>query len=111
LLTLSPSAVEAVDTLLHTDGLEIPDDAGLRIGSTGDSQLTIGIAPEPAPGDQVIEEGGARVFVDSQIADALDNAQLDARQQGDQIAFALTPTADDDEAPAAASDNGVPPGV
>lgn len=109
MLTLSPSAVEAVDTLLHS-GLEIPDDAGLRIGSTGDSQLTIGIAPEPAPGDQVIEEGGARVFVDSVIAEALDNAQLDARQQGDQIAFALTPAVDGD-APTAGSDNGVPPGM
>src|SRR6202007_2162255 len=57
------SAVQAVDTLLHSP--EIPNDAGLRIRTGAESQLTIEIAPEPAPDDQVIEEGGARVFVDS----------------------------------------------
>jgi Fe-S cluster assembly iron-binding protein IscA len=94
MLTLSPSAVDAVDTLLHTSP-EVPDDAGLRIGTAGDSQLTIGLVTEPAPGDQIIEEGGARVFVDADAAPILDNVQLDARQQGDQIAFALTPAGED----------------
>jgi iron-sulfur cluster assembly protein len=86
-LTLSPSAVEAVDTLL--DSPQVPDDAGLRIGTDGDS-LTLGIAAGPAPDDQVIEEGGARVFVDSEAAPMLDNAQLEAGKQGDQIAFGLS---------------------
>jgi iron-sulfur cluster assembly protein len=102
MLTLSPSAVEAVDVILHSSP-EVPDDAGLRIGTTGDSQLTIGIAPEPAPGDQVIEDGGARVFVDAAAAPALDDAQLDARNEGDQIAFALVPTGQ--EPPSAMSGN------
>lgn len=91
MLTLSPSAVEAVDHLLHTP--EVPDDAGLRIKPAGESQLTIEIAAEPAPGDQVIEEGGARVFVDSQAAPFLAEAQLDARTEGDQVAFGLISTA------------------
>jgi Fe-S cluster assembly iron-binding protein IscA len=90
MLTLSPSAVDAVDSLLH--GPEVPDDAGLRICTSGESQLTLEIAPEPAPGDQVIEEGGARVFVDSEAAPMLDTAELDARTEGDQVAFDLTPT-------------------
>ena len=98
MLTLSPSAIEAVDNLLHMS--EIPDDAGLRIRSAGESELTIEIAPEPAPGDQVIEEGGARVFVDSDAAPMLDHAQLDARMQGDQVAFGLTPTGHDNGASA-----------
>ena len=88
MLTLSESAVEAVDNLLHSP--EIPDDAGLRIRATGESQLTIEIAPEPAPDDQVIEDGGARVFVDSDAAPMLDTAELDARMEGDQVAFRLT---------------------
>jgi Fe-S cluster assembly iron-binding protein IscA len=100
MLTLSPSAVEAVDNLLHMS--EIPDDAGLRIRSAGDSELTLEIAPEPAPGDQVIEEGGARVFVDSEAAPMLDQAQLDARMQGDQVAFGLTPAGDNNGASAGA---------
>jgi len=94
MLTLSESAVEAVDRLLRTP--EIPDDAGLRIRPAGESQLTIEIAPEPAPGDQVVEQGGARVFVDSEAAPMLENAELDARMEGDQVAFGLTATGGDD---------------
>jgi iron-sulfur cluster assembly protein len=90
MLTLTPSAVEAVDTLLHSSP-EVPAEAGLRIGSAGESQLTIEFAPEPAPNDQVIEEGGARVFVDSEAAPILDNVQLFARMEGEQIAFGLAP--------------------
>jgi Fe-S cluster assembly iron-binding protein IscA len=89
LLTLSPSAVEAVDSLL--DSPQVPDEAGLRIGSGGESDLTLEIAPEPAPGDQVIEDGGARVFVDPEAAPMLEDAELDARRQGDQVAFGLAP--------------------
>jgi len=90
MLSLSPSAVEAVDSLLNRP--EVPDDAGLRIRTAGESQLTLEIAPEPAPGDQVIEEGGARVFVESEAAPMLDNAELEARTEGDRVAFGLTPT-------------------
>lgn len=90
MLTLSRAAVEAVDGLLHTS--EAPDDAGLRIRPAGESQLTIELATEPAPGDQVIEDGGARVFVDAAAAPMLDHAELDARLEGDQVAFGLTAT-------------------
>ena len=90
MLTLSPSAVEAVGSLLQRT--EVPDDAGMRIGSAGESQFTIEIVGEPAPDDQVIEQGDARVFVDSDAAPMLDNAQLDARREGDQVAFGLTTT-------------------
>ena len=41
---------------------------------------------------QVIEEGGARVFVDSDAATILGSAELDARRDGDQVAFGLTPS-------------------
>jgi iron-sulfur cluster assembly protein len=88
MLTLSPSAVEAVDTLLQRP--EVPDDAGLRIRTAGESQLAIAIAPEPGPDDQVIEEGGARVFVEPEAAPMLDNVELDARTEGEQVAFGLT---------------------
>ena len=93
MLTLSESAVEAVDRMLHTP--EIPDDAGMRIRPVGESQLTIELASEPAPGDQVVEEGGARVFVDSEAAPVLENVELDSRMEGDQVAFGLTRTGGD----------------
>jgi Fe-S cluster assembly iron-binding protein IscA len=90
MLTLTPSAVQAVDALLHSNP-EIPEDAGLRIAPTSESELSLGIVAAPAPGDQVIEDGGARVFVDEQAAPLVDGAQLDAQAQGDQIAFGLSP--------------------
>jgi iron-sulfur cluster assembly protein len=90
MLTLTRSAVEAVDALLHSSP-EIPDDAGLRIAPSGETELSLGIAAEPAPGDQVIEDGGARVFVDELAAPLVDDAELDAHAQGDQIAFGLSP--------------------
>src|SRR5690348_7101021 len=96
MLTLSPSAVEAVDSLLHRP--EVPDEAGLRIRTAGESQLTIAIAAEPEPDDQVIEEGGARVFVEPDAVPMLDNAELDARTQGDQVAFGLTTAGSSDGA-------------
>ncbi len=102
MLTLSPSAVEAVDLLLHNP--EVPDDAGLRIGSAGESEFTLGIAAGPAPGDQIIEEGGVRVFVDAEAAPMLDNAELNARRDGDQLAFGLAPAG----AGGAPSNNGAP---
>lgn len=97
MLTLAPSAVEAVDSLLQTP--EVPDDAGLRIRTAGESELTLELAPKPAPGDQVIEEGTARVFVESEAAPMLDHAQLEARMDGDQVAFGLTPVGSDHGTP------------
>lgn len=88
MLTLSASAIEAVDSLLHSNP-EVPEEAGLRILPVSESELTIELAVEPEPEDQVIERGGARVFVDDQIAPMLDNAELIARQDGDQLAFGL----------------------
>jgi iron-sulfur cluster assembly protein len=100
MLTLSPSAVEAVDSLLHSP--EVPDDAGLRIRTAGDSQLAVEIAAEPAPGDQVIEDGGARVFVEPEAAPILDNAELDVRTEGDRVAFGLTTPGGSNGAPSGA---------
>jgi Fe-S cluster assembly iron-binding protein IscA len=90
MLTLTTSAVQVVDALLHS-GPNIPEDAGVRIGTADGSELTIQLVAEPAPGDQVIEDGGARVFVDPAAAPLVDEAELDARNEGDQIAFGVMP--------------------
>jgi iron-sulfur cluster assembly protein len=97
MLTLTPSAVAAVDALLQAP--QVPDDAGLRIAATDEHHLTVGIAEAPAPGDQVIEDQGARVFVDPGAAPLVDDAQLEAQSEGDQIAFALTRRGSDNSSP------------
>jgi Fe-S cluster assembly iron-binding protein IscA len=40
--------------------------------------LTLTLVPTPAAGDQVLEEDGARVFLDQQAAALLDDRALDA---------------------------------
>ena len=90
MLTLTPEAVQAVDTILSSD--EVPEDAGLRIAPTpDDSQLSLQLAEAPAQGDQIIEQEGARVFVDAQVAPMVDAALLHAEAQDGRIAFGLAP--------------------
>jgi Fe-S cluster assembly iron-binding protein IscA len=63
------------------DRPELPDGAGLRIASdaSSDAGLSVAAVPEPEQGDQVVDEKGARVFVDSDLAALLDDKILDAR--------------------------------
>jgi Fe-S cluster assembly iron-binding protein IscA len=105
MLTLSPSAVEAVGSIL--DGPDIPDEAGLRIRTAGESQLAVELTTEPAPGDQIIEEGAARVFIEDGVAPLLDDAELDVQRDGDEIAFALKSAAGGSDVPS--SRNGSSP--
>lgn len=93
MLTLSPSAVEAVDALLASP--EVPDGAGLRIAAAeapdgSGAQLQVSLVTEPAADDQVIEDGNARVFVDDAISDVVDDATLQAAQENDRLTFALS---------------------
>ena len=66
MLTMTDNAAEAVRLISAGSGLE--PEPGLRIsaGPTSDAgtQLEISITAEPADGDQTIEEGGARVYLD-----------------------------------------------
>jgi Fe-S cluster assembly iron-binding protein IscA len=73
--------------------------AGLRIATTlatngQGPQLGLEFATEPAPGDSVIDEGGARVFLDSSAAAMLEEQTLDVRvdQAAQQVDFYVTPT-------------------
>ncbi|WP_238159136.1 hypothetical protein [Mycobacterium sp. MFM001] len=64
-----------------TSAPNIPESAGLRIGSSGDGQgtLQLSAAEQPSEGDQVVEGEGARVFLEPRVADFLDNKTLDVQ--------------------------------
>ena len=70
----------AIDVIKHI----APGDAGLRVYITGgepDIQtLQVEIAEEPKADDQVVEAGGAHVFLEPRAADTLDDKVLDAVQ-------------------------------
>ncbi len=63
------------------DRPDLPEGAGLRIASdTGAPEdLSVAAAATPEAGDQVVDEQGARIFVDSSVVALLDDKVLDAR--------------------------------
>ena len=77
MLILTERASTVIRSIAEQPGLH--DDAGLRIGAAhdGDRALSATPADSPEPGDQVIEESGARVFLDPEAADRLDDQVLD----------------------------------
>ena len=76
MLTLTESAVTVIRDL--TERQEAPDRAGVRIAAEQSGSLAIRIAPAPLEGDQVLDESGARLFLDSEAAVALEDKALDA---------------------------------
>ena len=61
----------------------------------GDVEIAIDEAAEPSEGDEVIEQGGARVFVDPAAAEVLADQVLGVHSHGDHFHFTF-----DDQTPA-----------
>lgn len=90
MLTLTPDAAEAVRAIAAASP-EVPDDSGLRIRRReADAGLELKMVEDPEVDDQVVEEEGARVFVDAELAPDLDDKVLDAAVVGDRVQFTLT---------------------
>ncbi len=86
MLTLTDQAQTAVRTL--TLDPEAPANAGLRI-TPGNEGLELMLVAEPVPGDALIDDGGARVFVEPQTAQLLEEATLDAQIDDGKVNFFL----------------------
>ena len=90
MLTITADAATAIKGIVETADV---DGGGLRIYAEpqNDSQasLEIALAPEPGPSDQVLDAEGATVFLEPNAADFLDDKQLDADVEGDQIRFSV----------------------
>lgn len=94
MLTLTENARTAVNEIAAR--VDLPDGGGLRIApsTTQPGGLDLGLAPQPVPGDQVIETGAVPVFVDAGASESLAGLTLDtAPPTPDQPgpAFLLTP--------------------
>lgn len=77
MLVITENATEVIRAIV--DRPELPGDAGIRIADTGSDQgLSVTAAELPEEGDAVIEHEGARVFLESTAATALDDKVLDA---------------------------------
>lgn len=93
MLTLTRDAAEAVRAIAAASP-EVPEDSGLRIHRReqegAEAGLALTMAENPETDDQVIEEAGVRVFVDAELAPALDDKVLDAAIVEDRVQFTLT---------------------
>ncbi len=90
MLTLTENATAIVNEITHQPGLS--DSAGLRITTAGtpDPAFEVTAASQAEPGDQVVEQGGATVYLDSEAADLLDDKVLDAAvDPSGKVEFAL----------------------
>jgi Fe-S cluster assembly iron-binding protein IscA len=75
-LTLTDTAATEIRNLIAQP--EVPDDGGVRIASNPEGALTLSLAGAPASGDAVVDDSGARVFLEAQAGQLLDDKQLDA---------------------------------
>ncbi|WP_136519046.1 MULTISPECIES: adhesin [Cellulomonas] len=88
MLTLTDNARTAVETLTQRAGL--PQEGGLRIAEQDSGGFELALVAGPDPGDDVVTEGGAHVYVDSRTAQTLTDQRLDVEATGTGTAFTLT---------------------
>ena len=90
MLVLTPTASTVIENLVARAA--DPQSAGLRIdsGNPQSTEFAVAVTPAPEPGDQVVESGGARVFLETNASLALDSKVLDAQvsEQG-AVTFAI----------------------
>jgi Fe-S cluster assembly iron-binding protein IscA len=73
---------DAVDALAGLGAIRITAEE-----SDGEVELSIEDATEPSEGDEVVERGGARIFLDGLAADALSDQVIGVHAHGDHFHF------------------------
>ena len=87
MLTVTENAVTIIRGLLAS--ADRADHGGLRIGVKSDADLGVEIAAAPMAHDDVIEDGGARVFLDPVASPQLSRRELDVVLQDGRVSFVV----------------------
>ena len=91
MLTITTDAATAIKGIVDSAAVE---GGGLRIYAEpqNDSQasLEIALTPEPGAGDEVVDAEGATVYLEQNAAAYLDDKQLDADIEDEQVRFSIT---------------------
>ena len=91
MLALTDGAVEAVKQIVSSSD-EASELGGLRMVAEragGQANLHLSVVSLPAEDDEVIEEQGARLFLEPEVASLLDDKVLDATVEESQVAFVI----------------------
>jgi iron-sulfur cluster assembly protein len=100
MLVVTANAGQAIEAIVAN--AEMPDGSGLRIDAPAESlarldgggaPLQLQVASQPAAQDQVVSEGGAKVFIAPSAARMLDDKVLDVRVSEDKerVQFVIGP--------------------
>ncbi|MEV0002211.1 iron-sulfur cluster biosynthesis family protein [Micromonospora sp. NPDC050980] len=77
MLTMTDNAVLVIRDLAAQQ--DLADAGGLRIAAdTEAGSLSLELVPQPVQGDQVVDDQGARIFLDSDAAELLNDTAVDA---------------------------------
>ncbi|CAN5325109.1 hypothetical protein BH11ACT4_BH11ACT4_17730 [soil metagenome] len=89
MLTLTDNATTVIKRLATRAGSA--EQAGIRIGAEPDrpDQLGVALAAQPLPGDEIVEDNGARVFLDADATPHCSDKELDAVVDDGNVRFAL----------------------
>ena len=91
MLALTDSAVEAVKHIVSSAS-EAPETGGVRVVAEQvgmQTNLQLSVVSLPAEDDEVIDEQGARAFLEPEAASLLDDKVLDASVEENQVAFTI----------------------
>ncbi|HET7647531.1 MAG TPA: hypothetical protein VFK17_03110 [Gaiellaceae bacterium] len=97
MLALTDRAVQAVKDIVSAADVT-PETGGLRMAAEhvgAQANLELSVVSLPAEDDDVIEEHGARLFLDRSASQLLDDKVLDAAVEEHQVAFTLAEQASD----------------
>lgn len=91
MLVLTHDAAMVIRSIVESS--EVPDEGGLRITARPltetQSALEIAVAEEPEATDEVVEQEGAHVFLESGVAEALSDKVLDASVEEEGVHFEI----------------------
>jgi Fe-S cluster assembly iron-binding protein IscA len=94
MLTLTMDATDAIRELV--EDAELPETGGIRMDlvdpdtDSAPAGLLISLVTQPETQDEVVEEGGARVYLAPGIAELVSDKALDANVDGQEVTFVLT---------------------
>ncbi len=93
MLTITPEASHAIRGIL--DASDVPDGSMFRIapqpqdGTGPGGSLIISVIDVPPPDDQIVEGEEVAVSLEPSAAAMLDDMELDASVEGDQVNFSI----------------------
>jgi Fe-S cluster assembly iron-binding protein IscA len=89
MLQVSEKAAVALETIRRSEG--IPESHGTRLAATrdqsGDLAISLHFVEEAEEGDQVAEQAGTEVYVDSELAEPLSDSVMDVQNTEQGLTF------------------------